>query len=220
MLVLVACEESQRVCVAFRNRGHKAFSCDLQMCSGGHPEWHIKGDCLPLLNGRCTFETCDGVIHYLSDKWDLIIAHPPCTYLCRSGMHYCNVDRYGQQALSRLKLRDDALQFFIKIANADCEKICIENPIGYVSDAYKKPTQIVQPLEFGDAVKKSTCLWLKGLPPLQPTQIVPQKLIYVNGRYYDEWFYKTMCIRNNAERSRIRSVTFPGIANAMATQWG
>ena len=138
MKILVACEESQAVCKAFRDRGHMAFSCDVQECSGGHPEWHIQGDCLPLLNGRCTFVTADTHTHTQPDKWDMIIAHPPCTYLTITGNRWFNVDAYGDKAVKRLADREDAVRFFMEFANADCDRIAIENPIGCMSSRWRK----------------------------------------------------------------------------------
>lgn len=133
MNVLIACEESQRVCVEFRAKGHNAFSCDLQECSGGHPEWHINSDCLKIINGYCEFWTQDGKYHYFPYKWDLIIAHPPCTYLTCSGNRWFNVEKYGEKALARLGARKEAIDFFMAFVNADCDKIAIENPIGIMS---------------------------------------------------------------------------------------
>ena len=122
MKVLVACEESQRVCIAFRERGHEAYSCDIIDCSGGHPEWHIKQDVIPLLNGKCEFTTCDGVNHKIENKWDLIIAHPPCTYLTVTGNRWFNVERYGEKAILRMEERKKAVEFFMQFVNADCKK--------------------------------------------------------------------------------------------------
>ena len=172
MNVLIACEESQRVCTAFREKGHRAFSCDIQECSGGHPEWHIKGDVIPLLNGHCEFTTQDRQTDRQTDRWDLIIAHPPCTFLTVTGNRWLNVERYGQQALDRLAEREKAIDFFMQIINADCDKIAVENPIGCMSTRYRKPDQIIQPWMFGHPTTKTTCLWLKGLPMLTPTDVV------------------------------------------------
>ena len=127
--ILVACEESQRVCIELRKLGHEAFSCDIQECSGNHPEWHIQADCLPLINGRCSFNTVDGEEHTVHGKWDMIIAHPPCTYLCVTGNRWFNVEKYEQKAINRAKYRELAIDFFMKFVNADCEKIAIENPV-------------------------------------------------------------------------------------------
>ena len=160
MKVLVACEESQRVCIAFRECGHEAYSCDIIECSGGHPEWHIMQDVLPLLNGNCGFETMDGRTHKIDGKWDLIIAHPPCTYLSNAGArhlwkgHKLNKERYAKGL--------QAKEFFLKFINADCDRICVENPIP--SKIYELPanSQIIQPYEYGHPYTKRTCLWLKG----------------------------------------------------------
>lgn len=221
MNVLVACEESQEVCKAFRAHGHNAFSCDIQECSGGHHEWHIQGDVLPLLNGNCTFQTADTHTHTQDGKWDLIIAHPPCTYLCLSGQKHCNVELYGEKALARQRERERAVQFFLEFVNADCDRIAIENPVGVMNRFYRKPDQYIQPYMFGHGTSKRTGLWLKGLPKLQPTNIVPLEYhISSSGRKWDKWFWDSSCISDLAERSKFRSKTFPGIAKAMAEQWG
>lgn len=218
MNVLIACEESQRVCAAYRSKGDNAFSCDIQYCSGGHPEWHIKQDVLSLLDGRCKFYTCDGVLHTIDGKWDLIIAHPPCTYLSDAGKRYLNINKYGDYALRRLALRDKAVEFFMQFVNCDCDRVAIENPRGYMSEVYKEPSQIVQPYYFGDAWSKATCLWLRGLKPLNPTNIVKPEYVYVNGKYYSPWHINTFNL-SKEERSRIRSKTPFGLACAMADQW-
>lgn len=202
MFVLVACEESQEVCKAFRAWGHEAYSCDIQACSGGHPEWHILGDCLPILNGRCTFRDMSGGIHTLDGRWDLIIAHPPCTELCASGQ------RWFSEGVKPLRLQREAIAFFYKFVLADCDKIAIENPIGVMSTAYRKPDCIINPWEFGHPEQKKTCLWLKGLEPLHPTNIV-------EGREQRIWR-----MAPGPNRAKNRSKTFPGIAKAMAEQWG
>ena len=219
MKVLVACEESQRVCSAFRARGHEAYSCDIIECSGGHPEWHIMEDCLPLINGNCTFKTMDGEEHHV-EKWDLLIAHPPCTYLTVTGNRWFNVEKYGDKARERIKLREEAKEFFMKFANADCDKIMIENPVGVMSTAWRKPDQIVQPYYFGDPFEKRTCLWLKGLRNLIPTDVVdPTMGSWVNGcaRAYKIKGKENIFGKSTAKE---RSKTFPGIAKAMAEQWG
>ena len=145
MNVLIACEESQRVCIAFREKGHNAFSCDIEPCSGGHPEWHIMQDVIPLLGGKCQFTTMNGAKHYIDGKWDLIIAHPPCTYLTVTGNRWFNVDRYGEKAIQRAKDREKAVEFFMAFANANCNRICIENPVGVMSTKWRKSDQIIQP---------------------------------------------------------------------------
>lgn len=221
MNVLIACEESQVVCKAFRARGHNAFSCDIIECSGGCPEWHIKGDVLPLINGDCTFITCDGVMHKLIGRWDLIIAHPPCTYLCLSGQKWCNIELYGEQARQRINERDRAIDFFMQFVRADCGKIAIENPVGVMTRYYKNPDQYIHPYQFGHPTGKKTGLWLTGLPKLKPTHIVPIEYhISGTGRKWDKWFWDSSTISNPTERSKFRSRTFEGIAEAMADQWG
>ena len=224
MKVLVACEESQEVCKAFRALGHEAYSCDIQECSGGHPEWHIKGDCLPLINGNCEFITMDGQAHKIGGKWDLLIAHPPCTYLTVSGNRWFNVDKYGEKAEKRLQARQEAYDFFMAFVNAECDKIAIENPIGYMNSHYRKPNQTIQPYQFGHHARKSTCLWLKGLPNLVPTEIVdPGKIRdggYSIGAHADGTNNGKWLRFNDPELAKLRSKTFPGIAKAMAEQWG
>lgn len=221
MNILVACEESQAVTKEFRTLGHNAYSCDIIECSGGHPEWHIMQDVIPLLNGNCNFKTMDGIQHSIDCKWDMIIAFPPCTYLTVTGNRWFNVERYGEKAIQRHKDRKEAIKFFMAFANADCERIAIENPIGIMSSEYRKPNQIIHPYMFGDAERKGTCLWLKNLPELKPTNIVEPRIIkYKNGKGSDSpWHMETMKLPP-AERSKARSKTFPGIAKAMAEQWG
>lgn len=204
MKVLVACEESQRVCMAFRKRGHEAYSCDIIDCSGGHPEWHIKDD----------------VLKHLDEGWDLIIAHPPCTYLTVTGNRWFNVEKYGDKATKRIEERELAAKFFMEFVNAPCEKIAIENPVGYMSTAYRKPDQIIQPYQFGHPERKATCLWLKGLAPLVPTNIVEPEIIkHKSGKTDSRWHFETLKLPKE-QRSIERSKTFEGIAEAMAEQWG
>lgn len=217
MRVLVACEESQRVCTAFRELGHEAYSCDLLPCSGGHPEWHIQADALEIIK----------------IKWDLIIAHPPCTYLTVSGNAYYNEEKYGDKARERKAEREKAVKFFMKFINADCDHICVENPVGVMSTRYRKPNCIIQPWQFGHPYTKTTCLWLKGLPPLAPTNILEKpeggwenQQITKDGRYGGyggKWGCKAdgKWLRYGDPRvAKERSKTFPGIARAMAEQWG
>lgn len=225
MNVLIACEESQEVCKAFRDKGHNAYSCDILECSGGHPEWHIQHDVTGIIDGHCEFITNDEVRHYIDTEWDLIIAHPPCTYLAVSGNRWFNVERYGENALKRLYERDKAVCFFYLFVYARCNKIAIENPIGIMSTIYRKPDQIIQPYEYGHPVKKSTCLWLKGLPKLHPTNIVDTKEDKNGFSYGGALRYasdeKGKILRFNDPRTaRERSKTFPGIAKAMTEQWG
>jgi hypothetical protein len=223
MNVLVACEESQAVCKAFREKGHEAYSCDIIECSGGHPEWHIKGDVLPLLNGNCTFRVQDPTEgkKTIWDRWDMIIAFPPCTYLTVTGNRWFNVERYGEKAIQRHKDREEAIQFFMAFANADCDRIAIENPVGIMSSEWRKPNQIINPWQFGDAFEKKTCLWLKGLPELTPTNIVeiPPRKRFDSGKSMPSWYAEAWHLPKE-ERAKLRSKTFPGIAKAMADQWG
>lgn len=217
MNVLVACEESQAVCTELRKLGHNAFSCDILECSGGHPEWHILGDCVPLLNGHCSFNTMDGTLHSIKGKWDLLICHPPCTYLTVSGNRWFNIEKYGEKAVQRYKDREEAVAFFMTMANADCDRIAIENPIGVMNTGWRKPDQIIQPYMFGDPFEKTTCLWLKGLEPLAATNVVqpPPRQQVKGGKSLPEWYSNAP----KKDRARIRSKTFPGIAAAMAQQW-
>ena len=207
--ILVACEESQRVCEAFRKRGGKAYSCDIMECSGGHPEWHIMQDVIPLLNGKCSFKTMDGVEHSIDGKWDLIIAHPPCTYLSNAGARFL----YPKGVLNEERLAKGmiAKDFFMHFYNADCDRIAIENPIP--SKVYGLPpyTQTIQPWMFGHPVQKKTCLWLNGLPELQPTNVVEERQ---STKIPGNWFNS-----GGKERQKNRAKTFPGIAKAMAEQW-
>ena len=230
MKVLVACEESQRVCMAFREKGHEAYSCDILLCSGGHPEWHIKGDVRPLLNpdvvtrSDCQyygfyFKTQDGIGHKLKGKWDLIIAHPPCTYLTLAGNKWFKPE-FADRFPDRQKQRKEAIDFFMAIANADCDKIAIENPVGVMSSQWRKPDQYIEPYMFGDTEKKKTGLWLKGLPLLKPTNIVEPVIIHCkSGANEPRWHMETMHLPKE-ERSRVRSQTFIGFSKAMAEHWG
>ena len=217
---LVACEESQAVTLELRKRGWEAYSCDIQECSGGHPEWHICEDVIPLVNGNCTFRTMDGIKHTINGKWDLIIAHPPCTYLTVTGNRWFNVERYGEKAIQRAKDREEAVEFFMVFANADCEHICIENPVGCMSTRWRKADQIIQPWMFGDPFEKKTCLWLIGLQPLVETDVVepaPRKQ-FASGNTMPAWYADAWHLPKE-ERSRLRSKTFPGIAEALAEQF-
>ena len=235
MKVLIACEESQAVCKAFREKGHEAYSCDIQECSGGHPEWHIKGDVLPLLNGDCDFWTIDkdgrGVgMHHIYGKWDMIIAFPPCTDLAVSGARHFEKKREdGRQR--------ESIEFFCQFLKADCDKVAIENPIGIISSDYIpkwfpdlaekyglpiKQSQIIQPYEYGHAAKKSTCLWLKGLPLLKATKIVEPDLVSYTCKSGKKVTFSRHMVQGfeNGERAKSRSKTFEGVAAAMAEQWG
>jgi len=192
MKILIACEESQRVCKAFRERGHEAYSCDLEPCSGGHPEWHLQMDCVKAMGLR---------------KWDMMIAHPPCTYI--SNMSNCRIKEPG-----RKELRRQGMEFFMELVKSDIPKICIENPRGLPEREYRRSDQIIQPYEFGHPASKQTCLWLKGLPKLKLTEIVTPEKRW-DGKRWRTWV-DTMGSHNAKNRSK----TFPGIAQAMAEQWG
>ena len=204
MKILVACEESQAVTIELRKLGHEAYSCDIEPCSGGHPEWHLQQDVIPLLK----------------EKWDMIISFPPCTYLTVTGNRWFNVERYGEKAIKRLKDREEAIKFFMLFVNADCDRIAIENPVGIMSSKYKKPNQIINPWQFGEPFEKKTCLWLKGLPELKPTKIVdiPPRKVFDSGKTMPEWYAELWNLPKE-DRARLRSKTFPGIAKAMAEQW-
>jgi len=197
MRILIACEESQVVCIEFRKRGHEAYSCDILPCSGGHPEWHIKDD----------------VLKHLDDGWDMMIVFPPCTHLACSGAAWFEQKRKdGRQ--------QQGIEFFMSFTNTDIPKWVIENPVGIMSTEYRKPDQIIHPWMFGDSFSKSTCLWLCNVPSLFPTQIVDKgKYIqYASGRRMPEW-YAGLYKLKPADRAKLRSKTFPGIAKAMAEQW-
>ena len=208
--VLIACEESQAVTIAFRKLGFEAYSCDILPCTGGHPEWHYQQD---------VFEVID-------KGWDLMIAHPPCTYLSVSGAkHLYNKD--GSPNLERLQNQREALLFVKKLMDANIPSIAIENPISVISSKLRKPDQIVQPYWFGDSASKSTCLWLKNLPKLEPTNMVDKgefkEWIGKNGKIKKQpmWYYEALTkAKTTEERRGLRSKTFQGIADAMADQWG
>lgn len=235
MNVLVACEESQRVCIAFRNKGHRAFSCDIQECSGGHPEWHIQGDVLPLLNGNCDLTLQSRERERVDGKWDLIIAHPPCTYLTNvATRQYSLKCRTPEQVIDRWQKRAEASVLFMQMMLADAERICVENPVGFMNTAYRKADQIIHPYYFATDIDdkenyytKRTCLWLKNLKPLRRTSNLPTPPpMYIcqgektKGKRIG-WCEGMRNIKGGQEeRAKARSKTFPGIANAMAEQWG
>lgn len=221
MKLLVACEESQRVCTAFREKGHEAYRCDIIECSGGHPEWHIKADVLPLLNGNCKFITMDGTEHEINGKWDMIIAHPPCTYLTVSGNRWFDIEKYGEKAKERHRLREEAIAFFMHFVYADCDRIAVENPVGVMSIVYRKPDCIYNPYDFENETEcKKTCLWLKGLPTLKATRLIPltkeERTTFLHKAYFDGKYFRY----NSRETAIIRSKTPIGVAKAMAEQWG
>lgn len=234
MNILVACEESQAVTKELRKLEHRAFSCDIIPSSGGHPEWHIQADVLPLLNGDCAFRTEDGAEHTQVGKWDMLIAFPPCTHLAVSGAAHFEVKRAdGRQR--------EGIEFFGRFLTADCDAVAIENPVGIISGDYipkyfpdlaekydlpRKPTQIIHPWMFGDNFSKSTCLWLKGLPPLTPETTEQPPLEWFEWvdsktgkkKRQPKWFFDALSLPP-AERAKVRSKTFTGIARAMAVQW-
>lgn len=220
MKVLVACEESQAVTKEFRRLGHEAYSCDIIECSGGHPEWHIMQDATPLLNGCCSFKTTDGTEHHITSKWDMIIAHPPCTYLSNAGAARL-FPKKGQLNEERYAKGLEAKKFFMEFFNADCEKIAIKNPIPTRIYNLPRYTQTIQPYEHGHPYSKKTCLWLKGLPNLTPTEIVTENIIsWVSGGSKDNHGNPRKNKGTVYRDSKTRSKTFPGIAKAMAEQWG
>lgn len=206
MRVLVACEESQTVCKAFRERGHEAYSCDVQPCSGGHPEWHIQADALEVLKIR----------------WDLVIAHPPCTYLTSSGSKWLFNRDHTIKDLERFEKGQQAAAFFLKIWGGCCEHIAIENPTPIKVFGLPKYSQIIEPYMFGDPWRKRTCLWLKGLPPLIMTEAPVEPLgCWVESTSLQKRpdYRKQYPLRGN-KSAKNRSKTLPGIARAMAEQWG
>ena len=233
MKVLVACEESQRVCIAFRERGHEAYSADIQEPSGGHPEWHILGDCIPILGGG-DFLTMDCQHHFV-DKWDLIIAHPPCTYLSNVATRQYSLKCCSpEKVVARWEERAKAAVLFMHFALAHCDRVCVENPVGFMNGAYRRADQIIHPYYFAESVddeenyhKKRTCLWLRGLPRLKRTNNLPEpEPMYICQGEKSKGKKIGWCegMRNihggQIERAKARSKTFPGIAKAMAEQWG
>lgn len=231
MNILIACEESQTVCKAFRELGFNAYSCDIVECSGEHPEWHFKVDIFDVIK-RKGGVTQSGNLVFV-DKWDLMIAHPPCTYLTSSGAkwyyhpddkHLPIEDRRPHPKFpNRKKDQEDGANFFMALMNANIDYIAVENPVGVMSTRYRKPDQIVQPYMFGDSARKTTCLWLKGLPLLHPTEIVDEgeTLTFKSGKRMQKWISDALTETKTAEeRRRLRSKTFKGMAQAMAKQWG
>ena len=241
MKILVACEESQAVTIELRKLGHEAYSCDIIECSGGHPEWHIQDDVLKILNPSSrevltgnsydgnfrvwtgiTFKTMDGTLHIIEGKWDLIIAHPPCTYMSKAGARWM-YPTAGNISQERLAKAMKAKEFFLKILNADCDRIAIENPRPLKVVDLPKPSQVIQPYQFGHPYSKATCLWLKGLSPLEPTDVLTEYNPYcpsnTGGVTRGQSYNKGGAIRA-ADDCVNRSKTFDGIAKAMAEQWG
>lgn len=221
MYVLVACEESQRVCIEFRKRGHIAFSCDLQECSGGHPEWHIDGDVVPLLGEGCHFLTQDGKFHYVP-KWDLLIAHPPCTYLSKAGARW--LYKGGLLDSKRYTLGLAAKNFFMVLLDCNISNVCIENPTPLKIFELPECSQVVQPYMFGEPYSKRTCLWLRGsLKLLVPTDVVVPVDTYCpsNCSNYKKGSKGSKgAARRSKEDGKERAKTFIGLARAMAEQWG
>lgn len=217
MKVLVACEESQEICMAFRAKGHEAYSCDVQTPSGGHPEWHVLGDALTVIQGG-QVTTMDGQTHEVG-RWDMMIAHPPCTYLTSAGsMRLIRVDQAGKKwiDMERYLLMREAVKFFWLLIRADIPKICVENPAPMHICELPKYSQIIQPYMFGHPYTKRTCLWLKNLPTLTPTQVVTPTACWVDTGHGRTTRTKLNGIKRSAKD---RSKTFCGIAQAMAEQW-
>lgn len=229
--ILIACEESQRVCTEFRKLGYNAFSCDLLPCSGGHPEWHFKQDVFEVIQNRGgKLQNGDNIS--INGNWDLMVAHPPCTFLAVSGAkwfyHPDDKDlpiekrRPHPKFPNRVRDREEGADFFMKLINADIPRIAIENPIGIMNSRYRKPDQIVHPYYFGDRASKATCLWLKNLPPLQPTKLVDQGdyIEFGSGKRLQKWYSDALTkSKTSDERRTLRSKTFQGFAKAIAEQW-
>lgn len=231
MKILVACEESQAVTKELRKLGHEAYSCDLLKCSGGHPEWHFKNDVFEIIEKKGGI-TQNGDKIKIKGNWDLMIAHPPCTFLAVSGArwYYHPEDsnlpfdqrRPHPRFPNRAKEREEALEFFIKLLEAPIDRIAVENPVGIISTKYRKPDQTVHPWMFGDEASKATCLWLKNLPLLKPTNIVGkgERVILSSGKSLPKWYSDALTLsKSSAERRTMRSKTFEGLAKAMAEQW-
>ena len=236
MIILVACEESQAVTKELRLLGHDAYSCDLLPCSGEHPEWHFQQDVFKVIKNPKKQKLQNGEYIKLNaewdGKWDMMIAHPPCTYLAVSGAQwfYNPADKHlptekrspHPKYPNRAKDREEAIEFFIALANVPIEKIVIENPIGVISSRYRKPDQVVQPFMFGDEARKTTCLWLKNVPPLKPTKIVGEgeRIYFKSGKSQPKWYSDAFVkSKSHEERRTMRSKTFAGMAKAMAKQW-
>lgn len=231
MRILVACEESQAVTKELRKLGHEAYSCDLLECSGGHPEWHFNHDVFEVIEKKGGI-TQNGDKVKIKGNWDLMIAHPPCTFLAVSGArwYYHPEDsdlpfaqrRPHPRFPDRAKDREEAVEFFIKLLEAPIDKIAVENPVGIISTRYRKPDQTVHPYQFGDEASKATCLWLKNLPLLEPTDIVGkgERVYLSSGKSLPKWYSDALTLsKSSAERRTMRSKTFEGLAKAMAEQW-
>lgn len=215
--LLVCCEESQTVCQAFRELGWEAYSCDIDECSGGHPEWHIQQDVIPLINGNCSFKTVDGVEHTINGEWDLLICHPPCTYMSKAGARWM-YPTAGNIDPERYRLAMEAKEFFMKFINANCKHIAVENPRPLKVVGLPKPTQVIQPYEYGHPYSKATLLWLIGLPKLNPTDIQEHYTPYLpsNTGAFSRGGGGSRGVAHDAKTA---SKTFPGVAKAMAEQW-
>jgi hypothetical protein len=230
--ILIACEESQQVCKEFRLLGYNAYSCDLLQCSGGHPEWHFKEDVFKVIKNKGG-NLQNGKQHFINGNWDLMVAHPPCTFLSVSGAKWFYHPDDGHLPIEKRRPhfkfpnrsddKDEAISFFMKLANSDINKIAIENPVGVINTKWRKPDQIVQPWMFGDSASKKTCLWLKNLPLLRPTKIVDEGeyIEFKSGRRLAKWYSDGLTkTKSSEERRTWRSKTFPGFAKAIAEQWG
>lgn len=217
MKILIACEESQAIALAFRKLGFEAYSCDLLPCSGGHPEWHYQEDVFSVIE---------------RENWDMMIAHPPCTYLTSSGVQWLSHPedkdlpfeerRAHPKYPNRRKDMLDSVEFVKALYNCKIPMVAIENPIGLLSTRWRKPDQIIQPYMFGDEATKSTCLWLKNLPQLTPTKMVDkgEYVTYSSGKKMPKWYADALTnAKTDAERRTLRSKTFQGIADAIAKQW-
>ena len=230
--ILVACEESQAVCTAFRRLGHNAYSCDLLDCSGGHPEWHFNHDIFTVLD-HSDLVLQNGQKARVNAPWDIMVCHPPCTYLAVSGAQWyyhpedkdLPIDnrRPHPKFPNRAKDREEGIAFFMSLANADVKRIAIENPIGIMSSRWRKPDQAIQPYMFGDPFSKNTCLWLKNLKPLHPSKETDdhgEKIFFKSGKSQPRWYSDALSKAKTAEERRtLRSKTFPGVARAIAEQW-
>jgi len=201
----VACEESQAVTIELRALGIEAYSCDVLPCSGGYPEWHLQQDVTTLL----------------CQEWDMILAFPPCTYLTVTGNRWFDIEKYGDKAIQRHKDREQAIKFFMLLANNPCHRIAIENPVGIMSSRWRKPDCIISPHHFGEPIEKRACLWLKNLEPLKATNIIEplEKKTFDSGRAMSSWYAKSWNLPRNM-RAIVRSKTSVGVAKAMANQWG
>lgn len=231
MIVIVGCEESQAVCLAFRAKGHEAYSCDLKPCSGGHPDWHFECDIFQVLKAG-TLTTQSGKTVFIK-SFDLAIFHPTCTFVARSSVQWLShpEDKHLPFELRRPHPRypnrredmRESVKFVKALWDSNIPRVAIENPVGLLSSLWRKPNQIINPWQFGDEATKTTCLWFRGLPLLKPTKIVGKgaRTFFASGKSHPEWYAEAMRnAKTKAERQEIRSKTFPGIANAMADQWG